>query len=460
MVPISPQVYSAEAVVFDTKPLFDYAQKLDERRAKRALAEQEAIDKYVEQTQKNLTPTGMRSQDIPGFQKMQDEFRSLANQYKNTKDPIKRFQLQKKGDEMFLYIQKSKEEEKKAEPARTALANPENRKKLNVPKMMEALSVHDLPLDFQGVPALGIPQRRSIDPNATYFRETPFSFKENFDKAATGPGIKFSEISITSGGKVNKITEGFNKSTIKSIASNFVDLVDADEDKKSYYTIRARDPQIYPSQKLAEYDKKVKEYFPDITVDDDDWRSIALAEAIKEAEKRNAEKFENAPKISVSTGEVKKGEVLDVYKEIDLATSSPQRLKSDKGAPVDILSATAQIALINLANKVTGKKDYYNQSNIYVKKFSDGKNYIVDFKTDKPLVPFTKQDINIPTQVDVAAERTVVSQAKTQIPQAAPKKEISYLIKGKTYKQSQLLSMYTQDQINEALKAGTVKIKK
>ena len=40
------------------------------------------------------------------------------------------------------------------------------------------------------------------------------------------------------------------------------------------------------------------------------------------------------------------------------------------------------------------------------------------------------------------------------------KKEISYLIKGKTYKQSQLLSMYTQDQINQALKAGTVKIKK
>jgi len=310
MVPISPQAYSAEAVVFDTKPLFDYAQRLDERRAKRALAEQEAVDKYVEQTQKNLTPTGMRSQDIPGFQKMQDDFRSLANQYKNTKDPIKRFQLQKKGDEMFLYIQRSKEEEKRAEPARAALANPENRKKLNVPKMMEALSVHDLPLDFEGVTMLGIPQRRSIDPNASYFRETPFSFKENFDKAATGPGIKFSELSITSGGKVNKITEGFNVPTIKSIATNFVDLVDADEDKKSYYTIRARDPKIYPSTRLAEMDKKVKQYFPNITVDDEDWRSVALAEAIEEAEKRNAEKFENAPKISVSTsGEVpKKGE--------------------------------------------------------------------------------------------------------------------------------------------------------
>lgn len=449
MVPISPQAYSAEAVVFDTKPLFDYAQKLDERRAKRALAEQEAIDKYVEQTQKNLTPTGMRSQDIPGFQKMQDEFRSLANQYKNTKDPIKRFQLQKKGDEMFLYIQKSKEEEKKAEPARTALANPENRKKLNVPKMMEALSVHDLPLDFQGVPALGIPQRRSIDPNATYFRETPFSFKENFDKAATGPGIKFSEISITSGGKVNKITEGFNKSTIKSIASNFVDLVDADEDKKSYYTIRARDPQVYPSQKLAEYDKKVKEYFPDITVDDDDWRSIALAEAIKEAEKRNAEKFENAPRISVSTGEAAtKGPTRNLYKEIDLATSSPQRLKSGKGAPVDQLSGDAQKALIKLANDVTGRD--YDQSNIYVKKFPNGKNYIVDFKTNKPLVPFTEEDINIGVQVDVKGKRGALT-GKVPVPSAIPKN--TYLIKGKTYNEAQLLNLgYTKEQIAPYLK--------
>lgn len=448
MVPISPQAYSAEAVIFDTKPLFDYAQKLDERRAKRALAEQEAVDKYVEQTQKNLTPTGMRSQDIPGFQKMQDEFRSLSDQYKNTKDPIKRFQLQKKGDEMFLYIQKSKEEEKKAEPARTALANPENRKKLNVPKMMEALSVHDLPLDFQGVLALGIPQRRSIDPNATYFRETPFSFKENFDKAATGPGIKFSEISITSGGKVNKITEGFNESTIKSIASNFVDLVDADEDKKSYYTIRARDPQIYPSQKLAEYDKKVKEYFPDITVVDDDWRTIALAEAIKEAEKRNAEKFENAPRISVSTGGTSRSGAVG---QIDL---TPYR---DEGDSKDVSEIFQGVKVTGLpkGESMIAKKILYNK----------GRNEVTVTEwvgRDIEGNPTGEQKRTIPFNVFLQNIKTLNPQADFKYIETLPTAKLNapaYSIKGKTYSQSQLLKMYTQDQINQALKAGTVKIK-
>jgi hypothetical protein len=78
-------------------------------------------------------------------------------------------------------------------------------------------------------------------------------------------------------------------------------LVDIDEDKKNYYTIRAKDPQIYPAQKLADYDKKVKQYFPDITVDDEDPLSIALAEAIIEAEGRKSQKFENAPRVSDST---------------------------------------------------------------------------------------------------------------------------------------------------------------
>jgi hypothetical protein len=302
MVPISPQVYSAEAVVFDTKPLFDYAQRLDERRAKRALAEQEAVDNYLKDINKNLTPTGMRAQDVPKFLEMQKEFRGLSNQYKGTKDPYKRLELQKKGDEMFLYIQRSKQADELAKPTREALKNPENRKKLNTEKMMQDLAIHDMPLDFQGVSYLGIPARKDINPNASYYRETPFSFKENFDKAATGPGIKFSELTMTIGGKVNKIKEGFNKSTIEEISSNFADIVESDDDKKSYYTIKAKN---LPAEELAKYGLKIKEYFPSINVDadlSDDPMLVARAEAIIAAEKRNADKFENAAKISVSTG--------------------------------------------------------------------------------------------------------------------------------------------------------------
>jgi len=449
MVPISPQAYSAEAVIFDTKPLFDYAQKLDERRAKRALAEQEAVDNYLKELPKSINPAGMAVNDIPDFLAMQKEFRQLSNKYRSTKNPLDKIAVEGKADEMLLHVSKSKDKVKKSEQPTATLADPNKKGKVDFTSLSSALDFHNLPIKD--------PNRKEITSLSPYFFPEQYDEVSTFNEAAKG--VDKSQFPTTIVGRDKIIPIAYGDDAIRLIGENYVKLVSIKPEGVSYYTGKLKN---LPSDKIAEAVVRVKKYYPKLDIDDDSPSLIMLSDAISTAEKVKSQDIQNAPRISVSTGgdASRKGEVLDVYKEIDLATSSPQRLKSDKGAPVDILSATAQIALINLANKVTGKKDYYNQSNIYVKKFSDGKNYIVDFKTDKPLVPFTKQDINIPTQVDVAAERTVVSQAKTQVPQAAPKKEISYLIKGKTYKQSQLLSMYTQDQINQALKAGTVKIKK
>lgn len=449
MVPISPQAYSAEAVIFDTKSLFDYKQRLDERRAKRALAEQEAVENYLKELPKSINPAGMALNDIPDFLAMQKEFRQLSNKYKSTKNPLDKIALENKADEMFLHVNKSKDKVKKSEQPTATLADPNKKGKVDFISLSSALDFHNLPIKD--------PKRKEITSLSPYFFPEQYDEVSTFNEAAKG--VDKSQFPTTIVGKDKIIPIAYGDDAIRLIGENYVKLVSINPTGVNYYKGKLEN---LPADKIAEAVARVKKYYPKLDIDDDSPSLIMLSDAISTAEKVKSQDIQNAPRISVSTGGAAsgKGEVLDVYKEIDLATSSPQRLKSDKGAPVDILSATAQIALINLANKVTGKKDYYNQSNIYVKKFSDGKNYIVDFKTDKPLVPFTKQDINIPTQVDVAAERTVVSQAKTQIPQAAPKKEISYLIKGKTYKQSQLLSMYTQDQINEALKAGTVKIKK
>lgn len=411
MVPISPEIYSGAAVVMDNRSLFDYIQKIEDRRLKQRLAEQEAVDNYLEDVNKKLTPTGMRAQDVPNFLKMQNDFRQLSNQYKSTKDPLKRLELQKKGDEMFLYIQKSKQADELAKPTREALKNPANREKLNTEKMMQDLAIHDMPLGFQGVNFLGIPARRDINPNASYYKETPFSFKENFDKAATGPGIKFSELSITLDGKTNKISEGFNKPTIKSIASNFVDIVDADEDKKSYYAIRAKNPQIYPAPKLAAYDKKVKEYFPKITVDDSDWRSIALAEAILEAENRNAEKFENAPKISVSTGGAAAGPPLDYYKQLVSAwkpykvETQPYTFAGREGLPLNkIKNVELQSLLIKKAKELR-PDDSFSQENLYLKRFPDYSIHLINITRSKDidLGEISEADVNIPLQPSSAA---------------------------------------------------------
>jgi hypothetical protein len=424
MVPISPNIYSSAAVVMDNRSLFDYMQKIEDRRAKRALAEQEAVDKYIEDASKKLTPTGMRAQDVPNFLKMQNDFRQLSNQYKSTKDPYKRLELQKKGDEMFLFIQRSKQADELAKPTREALKNPENRKKLNTEKMMQDLAIHDLPLDFQ---VLGLPMRKDIDPNASYYRETPFDFIKTFKEAATGPGIKVSELSVSSDGKTKTITEGFGDSSIKSIASNFVKLVDIDEDKKNYYTIRAKDPQIYPAQKLADYDKKVKQYFPDITVDDEDPLSIALAEAIIEAEGRKSQKFENAPRISVSTGDsAAKSQFIDYYKQLSDLADSPFEFNTKPGGPKmlgvpmrKITSTSLQKLIIDIANDLNPNKDY-NQTNLYVKKLDDGTIRIIDADDNIDLGQINEADINIPTQAASPEKRAAARAAKVIKPAAAP----------------------------------------
>jgi hypothetical protein len=424
MVPISSDIYSSAAVVMDNRSLFDYMQKIEDRRAKREAAEQEAIDKYIDDASKKLTTTGMRAQDVPNFLKMQNDFRQLSNQYKSTKDPYKRLELQKKGDEMFLFIQRSKQADELAKPTRDALRNPDNRKKLNTEKMMQDLAIHDLPLDFQ---VLGLPMRKDIDPNASYYRETPFDFIKTFKEAATGPGIKVSELSVSSDGKTKTITEGFGESAIKSIASNFVKLVDIDEDKKNYYTIRAKDPQIYPAQKLADYDKKVKQYFPDITVDDEDPLSIALAEAIIEAEGRKSQKFENAPRISVSTGDsAAKGQFIDYYKQLSDLADKPFTFNTKPGGPKmlgvpmrKITSTSLQKLIIDIANDLNPKKNY-NQTNLYVKKLDDGTIRIIDANNNIDLGQINEADINIPTQAASPEKRAAARAAKVIKPAAAP----------------------------------------
>ena len=424
MVPISSDIYSGAAVVMDNRSLFDYIQKIEDRRAKREAAEQEAIDKYIDDASKKLTTTGMRAQDVPSFLKMQNDFRQLSNQYKSTKDPYKRLELQKKGDEMFLFIQRSKQADELAKPTREALKNPENRKKLNTEKMMQDLAIHDLPLDFQ---VLGLPMRKDIDPNASYYRETPFDFIKTFKEAATGPGIKVSELSVSSDGKTKTITEGFGDSAIKSIASNFVKLVDIDEDKKNYYTIRAKDPQIYPAQKLADYDKKVKQYFPDITVDDEDPLSIALAEAIIEAEKRKSQKFENAPRISDSTGDsAAKGQFIDYYKQLSDLADKPFTFNIKPGGakmigvPMrKITSTSLQKLIIDIANDLNPNKDY-NQTNLYVKKLDDGTIRIIDADDNIDLGQINEADINVPTQAASPEKRAAARAAKVIKPAAAP----------------------------------------
>jgi uncharacterized protein YeeX (DUF496 family) len=288
MVPISPNIYSAEAVVFDNKGLFDLQQKIADRRAKKQAAEQEALDTYLKETSKIPESYGMRNIDKKEFAKKVDDFRLLSNEFrKSPKNLEKRLQLEQAADRLKLFVSRSKEAKEGTKSFNNFIVdistNPEKRKSVDIQRLMLDKEIHDLPLDFNA-PYLGI-VREDKEFNPNYYIPKPFDFQKTFDESAKGPGIEISELSVgpskTKG--YDEIKKGFGESAIKSIASNFAKDVEADSEKESYYKVRFNN--LTP-EKLAEQNIRLKKYFPKMEVDDDNPVSLAMAEAIEEAERR------------------------------------------------------------------------------------------------------------------------------------------------------------------------------
>lgn len=83
MVPISPQAYSAEAVIFDTRPIMALQQKLAAKKA----AKDEALDKYFLDLKNKINPAGMRTQDLPEWNKELGDW--ISNGVMNRKEIAK-----------------------------------------------------------------------------------------------------------------------------------------------------------------------------------------------------------------------------------------------------------------------------------------------------------------------------------------------------------------------------------
>lgn len=441
MVPISPQVFSGGAVVFDTRSLFDYQQRLAERRAKRDAAEQEALDNYLKELGKTPDPYGMRKNDIPTFNKKLNDFRQLSNDFKKApKNLESRLKLQQAADDLKIFVARSKEEKEKDKSYNNLIAdlaaNPEKRRTTNVEKLIADKTNQDLPLDFPGVAMLGIPARADKDFNPNYYIPKPFDFKSNFDEAAKGPGITVSELSATpskTSPGFNVIQRGFGNSAIKSIASNFAKSVEADDEKESYYRIRFKN--LTP-EKLTEHNVRLKKYFPAMEVDDDNPVSLAMAEAIEEAEKRTSSDLQAISRgTTVNVGGTDGKAYVDYFnEEIKKKLASPLTISVGGkpalvGVPVKDLSVIVQKRIIGAAEEITGGKKKYNQSNLFIQANPDDSNLvdIVEVKKENGvpvsanvLVSATQKDINIEPQVSVKEAREA---AAALVPEAPAKKE-------------------------------------
>lgn len=398
MVPISPEIYSGAAVVMDNRSLFDYIQKIEDRRAKRALAEQEAADNYVKEIGKNLTPTGMKTNDIPHFIQLQQEIRQLSDRYRTTRNPLDKFALNNKADEALLFINESKAAVKEGEQPTSALGNVGNRNKVDFENLARDLDLHNLPLID--------PNRKKIGALSNYF------YPENFDEVGTfneaSKGIKESELGtmVVKGQKI--IPVGYGENAIRSIAENYLKLVDINPTATSYYKGKLKN---LPAEKVAEAVARVKKYYPQLEIDDDKPSFLKLSDAIEAAEKRTSQKIENAPRISVSTGGAAAGAPLDYYKQLVSAwkpykvETQPYTFAGREGLPLNkIKNVELQSLLIKKAKELR-PDDSFSQENLYLKRFPDYSIHLINITRSKDidLGEISEADVNIPLQPSSAA---------------------------------------------------------
>jgi hypothetical protein len=289
MVPISPEVFSGGAVVFDTRSLFDYQQKLADRRAKREAAEQEALDSYLKELSKTPDPYGMRKNDIGAFNQKLDDFRELSNEFRKAPKSLEgRLKLQQAADDLKLFVARSKaakEDEKSYNQLLSELAtNPEKRKSTDIERLMMDKANQDLPLDFNA-PMLGF-KREDKEFNPNYYTPPPVSTYDLFEKNKGGidfgPGTRISQTDKD----FNYIQEKkYSPEGIETIAIRIGDRVAKDADLASSYKVKGRK---YSDEELTNFKAMLQKYpkLKDIDVDDDNPVSIAIAEAVLEGEAR------------------------------------------------------------------------------------------------------------------------------------------------------------------------------
>lgn len=281
MVPISPEIYSSTAVVMDNRGLSDYILRLEDKRARRAAAEQDAVKAFLKDNEKNLDPTGMRIKDVPKFEQGLQDFRQTSiGVIQNPNDFKKRLEVQQKADALRALVAKSKQEKEVGNKYDNFVIeitkNPELRKTVDFEALLKDKANHDLPL--------GDPNRQEKEFNPNYYKPAPVSIVDLFEKNKAGIELGAAKrISPNDKDYYYEAEQTYTPEGIKVIASRIADRVQNDPNLKSSYQVKG---QSLPPEELAKYNVIAKKYFPNMEVDDDDPVSVAIAEALIEGEAR------------------------------------------------------------------------------------------------------------------------------------------------------------------------------
>jgi len=456
-VSVPREIYTLGAVKFDTQPLVQLQAQLAAKKA----AKEEALNKYYSDLQGKINLAGVRTQDLQGplggitqdVENWKQEW--LKNKNEIAKGGLAQQQHLSKFQDILRKIDQSKNRAKTdLELGKMKVEgkyDPDD-DDLEVQQRI-SYSIYD-PRSYKedGVTEFGI---GDLSPSIPDFDAT----KQNQFFSAVSRGKEAGELPDTTrkpvvekgtGYVITPFKKEFSQEQIVGMANDAGELVKADRVARKYYNKILNNPQSEEFVRLKQtYDK----FFPGGIMDtaeevakadaairfsqpvqigtkrvkEEDWKERALFQAFLRGQ-------------GAESGE----QFVDYFKEIQRLAGAPSRIDRGTGAPLNQLSAATQKQLIDFAKNITGDQNI-NQSNIYVKAFPDGKIFIMDAGTNEAITPITERDINIPRQVAVAEKREAAELAPEP---KAPSKESVYTIKGKRYKEGELIKMgYTKQQI-------------
>jgi hypothetical protein len=253
-------LYSEGAVVFDTQPFANlYNQFIARKQAK-----DEALDNYFRDFGKNITPAGMRNQDIPVLTSKNNEWRQFYQQNKNAimnprLDGGKAYsEYMSRYQDQLQTIQQSKNAADITKEIGRVRADTKNAELISE-DTFNLMALHDKPLND--------PEHKTFDLNSLTFKPPAFDAKmrEGVYKALTS-GMTPSKIAGTPQSIGNfqlKIpyTQEFSEQDLQAIGNRAKAFADSDRSIKNYAEKELLPSVINDPIKFEELNKVYKQVY-------------------------------------------------------------------------------------------------------------------------------------------------------------------------------------------------------
>lgn len=465
----SPDLYMGGATIFNSQPATQfYLQSMAKKRAK-----DEALDNYYRDFQKSINPAGVRNQDIEGYMQRVNEWRNF---YRDNKEQIKNPLLDNgKAQSEFMsrhqdalgYIQQSKNRgDLSAKAVLPILGNPDKRTRFS-DKSLENVSLHDLPLDD--------PNSKELDPTTLDFDAKQFDInaQSKLNRYAT-QGLKFDELveNVKTDPKTHSKTVTyeykFNPQAMGVAGQRYADAYDADDSFQTHIDTLADNINEADFDKLNNEFKKT--YNRDIISHKDFAAAYGLNKIQQEREVQKSQSYNPFLGMSSSsrnnpannfnfgvsfTNALRTGNKEGLSQLKNLLGSGNGRIKfndafvdNSSGVPLLILQTQEKDPSGFLYNPVTTKIAVDDPS------LPDQLTALYqtimgsDTNQEKQQYPTQREQVVQPRQVQ--------QPPKTQ--SKPTQKSKSYKVGDRSYTHADLLKLgYTEEQIQQAIKLGTIK---